>query len=131
MLNISWHDLSIGQRTWIQLIIQVNLFWKLLILHQLTHNMTTYCSLNYNSIREISKLRTWGEQVVQKLILTFRRIYVHNMFFPCSAKRRSSDKDLPVPYSFEKFLSISSFKWWKCFVFFEIWSFLSTLIIAH
>ena len=28
--------------------------------------------------------------------MTFRTIYVHNMFFPCSAKRRASDKDLPV-----------------------------------
>ena len=27
--------------------LQVNLCQKLLFLHQLTHNMTTYCSLNY------------------------------------------------------------------------------------
>ena len=33
---------------------------------------------------------------VQKLFLTFRTIVVHNMFSPCSAKRRASDKDLPV-----------------------------------
>ena len=33
---------------------------------------------------------------VQKLILTFRTIYVHNMFSPCPAKIRASDKDLPV-----------------------------------
>ena len=33
---------------------------------------------------------------VQKLFLTFRTISVHNMIFPCSAKRRASDKDLPV-----------------------------------
>ena len=33
---------------------------------------------------------------VKNLFLTFRTIYVHNMFFPCSAKRRASDKDLPV-----------------------------------
>ena len=33
---------------------------------------------------------------VQKLLLTFRTISVHNMFSPCSAKRRASDKDLPV-----------------------------------
>ena len=32
----------------------------------------------------------------QKLFLTFRTISVHNMFSPCSAKRRASDKDLPV-----------------------------------
>ena len=33
---------------------------------------------------------------VQKLFLTVRTIFVHNMFSPCSAKRRASDKDLPV-----------------------------------
>ena len=32
----------------------------------------------------------------QKLFLIFRTIFVHNMFSPCSAKRRASDKDLPV-----------------------------------
>ena len=32
----------------------------------------------------------------QKLFLTIRTISVHNMFSPCSAKRRASDKDLPV-----------------------------------
>ena len=30
------------------------------------------------------------------LFLTFGTIFVHNMFSPCSAKRRASDKDLPV-----------------------------------
>jgi hypothetical protein len=33
---------------------------------------------------------------VQKLFLTFRTIFVHNMFSPCSAKRRASDIDSPV-----------------------------------
>ena len=33
---------------------------------------------------------------VQKLFLTFRNFFVHNMFSSCSAKRRASDKDLPV-----------------------------------
>jgi hypothetical protein len=28
--------------------------------------------------------------------LTFRTIFVHNIFSPCSANRRASDKDLPV-----------------------------------
>ena len=34
---------------------------------------------------------------VQKLFLSFRTIFVHNMFSPCSAKSRAFDKDLPVP----------------------------------
>merc|ERR1712051_884882 len=33
---------------------------------------------------------------IRKLFLTFGPIFVHNMFSPCSAKRRVSDKDLPV-----------------------------------
>ena len=35
---------------------------------------------------------------VQKLFLTFRTIFVHNMFSPCSTKRRASDKNLPVSF---------------------------------
>jgi hypothetical protein len=42
---------------------------------------------------------------VQKLFLTFRTIFVHNMFSPCSAKRRASDKDFPVQVNlFQKHL---------------------------
>ena len=33
---------------------------------------------------------------VQKLFQTLRTIFVRNMFSPCCAKRRASDKDLPV-----------------------------------
>ena len=44
---------------------------------------------------------------VQKLFLTFRTIFVHNMFSPCSAKRRASDKDLPVLINF--------ITWWEIF----------------
>ena len=36
------------------------------------------------------------EFCVQKWFLTFRTVFVHHMFSPCSAKRRASDKDLPV-----------------------------------
>ena len=39
---------------------------------------------------------------VQKLFPTFRTIFVHNMFSPCSAKRRASDKDLPVTVLYVK-----------------------------
>ena len=38
---------------------------------------------------------------VQKLFLTFRTIFVHDMISPCSAKR-TSDKDLPVRDRFEQ-----------------------------
>ena len=40
-----------------------------------------------------------GENMLcTKLFLTFRTISVHNMFSPCSEKRKTSDKDLPVLY---------------------------------
>ena len=77
--------------------VQVNLCQKLLFLHQLTHNMTTDLSIElqvqYMKIPSSNLGRTC---CVQKLFLTFRTIFVHNMFSPCSAKRRASDKDLPV-----------------------------------
>ena len=49
--------------------------------------------VQYMKIRSSNLGRTC---CVQKLFFTFRAIYVHNMFSPCSAKRRASDKDLPV-----------------------------------
>ena len=51
---------------------------------------------------------------VKKLVLTFRTIFVHNMFSPCSAKRRDSDKGLPV-WTVESFifltLKLDLWKW--------------------
>ena len=76
--------------------VQVNLCQELLFLHQLTHNMTTDCSLNYKFNKRKFQTQTMGEHGVQKLFLTFRTIFVHNMFSPCSAKRRVSDKDLTL-----------------------------------
>ena len=34
-----------------------------------------------------------------EIVSDIQTIFVHNMFFPCSAKRRASDKDLPVSVS--------------------------------
>ena len=78
--------------------LQVNLCQKLLFLHQLTHNMTTDSSLNYkvNTYMKIPSSSLGRICCVQKLFLTFRTIFVHNIFSPSSAKRRASDKDLPV-----------------------------------
>ena len=75
--------------------VQVNLSQKLLFLHQLSHNMTTYCSLNCKFNTGKFQAQNMGRTCcVQKL--TFRTIFVHNMFSTCSAKRRASDEDLPV-----------------------------------
>ena len=62
--------------------IQVNLCQKLLFLHQLTHNMTTDCSLNY-------KFNTWKLQsqnmgrtcCVHKSFWMSKTIFVHNTFW--------------------------------------------------
>ena len=111
--------------------VQVNLFQKFLFLHQLTHNMTKYCSLNY-------KFSTWKFQAqnmgrtccVQKLFWMSKQkektIFVQNMFSPCSelvvfmywtgksmnnllsycglvdVRINASDKDLPVKFIFSK-----------------------------
>ena len=69
--------------------VQVNLCQKLLFLHQLTHNMTTDCSLIYQI--STSKLQAQnmgrtcsGHNLFFVLFLTFRTISVHNMFSLCS-----------------------------------------------
>ena len=46
--------------------VQVNLCRKLLFLHQLTHNMTTDCSLNYKFNTSKFQAQTWGEHVVYR-----------------------------------------------------------------
>ena len=90
------HQQNKFETAWEEL--QVNLCQKLLFLHQLTHNMTSDCSLNskFNTYMKIPSSNLRRTCCVQKLFLTFRTIFVHNMFSPCSAKRRTSDKDLPV-----------------------------------
>ena len=47
-------------------LVQVNLCQKLLFLHQLTHNMTTDCSLNYKFNTWKFQAQTWGEHVVYR-----------------------------------------------------------------
>ena len=77
--------------------IQVNLCQNLLFLHQITHKydnrLFIELQVQYMKIPSSNLGRTC---CVQKLFLTFRTIFVHNMIFPCSSKRRASDKDLPV-----------------------------------
>ena len=46
--------------------VQVNLCQKLLFLPQLTHNMTTDCSLNYQLNTWKFQAQTWGEHVVYR-----------------------------------------------------------------
>ena len=55
-----------------------------------------------------------GTFCIQKWFLTFRTNFVHNMFSPCSAKRRASDKDLPVTQNIKVHI-----KWMLSFDFFK------------
>ena len=45
-------------------LVQVNLFQKLLFLHQLTHNMVTVCSLNHKFNTWKFQAQAWGEHAV-------------------------------------------------------------------
>ena len=86
LLNMCWEVFHI----------QVNLCQKLLFLHQLTHYdelLFIELQVQYMKIPSSNLGRTC---CVQKLFMTLRTIFVHNMFSPCSAKRRASDTDLPV-----------------------------------
>ena len=47
-------------------VLQANLCQKLLFLHQLTHNMTTDCSMNYKFNTWKFQAQTWAEHVVYR-----------------------------------------------------------------
>ena len=72
---------------------------------------------------------------VQKLFLTFRTIFVHNMFSPWSEKRRASDKSLLVPsYLFQEnywllSIFINIFIWLKQYLL-ESWNSFHLMIIS-
>ena len=51
---------------------------------------------NFKIVKQSCSLNRYYK--VQKLFLTFRTIFEHNMFSPCSAERRASDKDFHVLY---------------------------------
>ena len=48
------------------------------------------------SLSETIIFASTNPQYENRLFLTFRTIFVHNMLSPWSAKKRASDKDLPV-----------------------------------
>ena len=68
----------------------------------------------------------------QKLFLTFRTITVHNMFSPCSAKRRASDKDLCVIKNQETLVFSKLFQglFDFCNIKFEVLKNLSKMVVA-
>ena len=62
------------------------------------HDLCTGKSLSESSIHENFKLKPGENMLCTEIVsdIQNRTIFVHNMFSPCSAKRRASDKDLPV-----------------------------------
>ena len=63
-------------------IVQVNLCQKLLFLHHLTNIMTTDCSF-FMKILSSEYLQNMLCTQIVVFVLTFRTIFVHNMFFRC------------------------------------------------
>ena len=60
----------------------VNLCQKHSFLNQLTHNMTTDCSLIYNfSIRKYKFRTCCVQKLLLVFVLAFKTIFVHNMFW--------------------------------------------------
>ena len=47
-------------------------------------------------IHENSKLKPGENMLCTEIVSDIQDIFLHNMFSPCCAKRRVSDKDLPV-----------------------------------
>ena len=62
--------------------IQVNLCQKLLFLHQLTHNMTKDCSLNYKFNTWKFQAQTWGEHVVYRNCFWHPEQFLYTTCFP-------------------------------------------------
>ena len=116
--------------------VQVNLCQKLLFLHQLTHNMTTDCSLSYNFNAWKFEAQTWGEHIVFWMSKTIScselGIFMYwtcnsmnNLSSYCGivdAKIRASDKNLHVLALLTSFLRITGcffvkrFCWITCLV---------------
>ena len=69
--------------------VQVNLCQKLLFLHQLTHNMTTYCSLNYKFNTWKFQTQTEGGHVVYRNCFWHSEIFCTQHVCPMFCKKKS------------------------------------------
>ena len=84
--------------------VQVNLCQKLLSTNP-KYDYRLFIELQFQYMK-IPSSNLERSCCVQKFFLTFRTIFVFNMFSPCSVKRRASDKDLPVTGKFFQFMSL-------------------------
>ena len=67
--------------------LQVNLCQKRWFLHQLTHNMTTDCSLNYKFNTWEFQAQTWGEHVVYRNCLGHSEQFLYTTCSPQVLKK--------------------------------------------
>ena len=77
------------------------IFWVLILKGKSLSEALIFASTNPQYELQVQFIKITSSNLgrtgcVQKLFLIFRTIFVHNMFYPCSAKRRASQKDLPV-----------------------------------
>ena len=87
--------------------LQVNLCQKLLFLHQLTHNMTTDCSLNYKFNTWKFQAQTWGEHVV------YRNHFWHSeqfLYTTCSPHVLQKEELLTKIYLYQFGISFDQFQ---------------------
>ena len=92
----NWYSFSSGESVTVVSSVKVNLCQKLLFLHQLTHNMTTDCSLNYKFNTWKFQAQTWGEHIVYRNCFWHSEQICTQYVLPMFFKRRASDKDLPL-----------------------------------
>ena len=72
-----------------------------LLMYTYTYHLATVCT--EKSLSEALLFAEYGENILcTEIVLNVRTISVHNVFSPCSAKRRASDKDLPVLVSVDQ-----------------------------
>ena len=107
-LNCKFNTWKFQAQTWGEHVVYRNCFWHWNLLNVLLHDYKEYdlCykkkkKYDISSRGEITSKKSSsflrGPRVpIMLIILTFRTIFVHNLFSPCSTKRRVSDKDLPV-----------------------------------
>ena len=92
-------DLNISLSLEWKCVLQVNLFQKLLCLHQLTHNMRTDCSLNYKFNSWKFQAQTWGEHVA------YRNCFWHSeqfLYATCSPHALQKEEVLTKIYLYHE-----------------------------
>ena len=89
----------------------VNLCLKLLFLHQLTHNMTTDCSLKYKFNTWKFQAQTWGDHVVYRNCFWHSEQFLYTNVLPIFCKKKSFLRKIYVPVSVCKYIFKKDFQY--------------------